>query len=218
MLRFGYITEVDAGKGYARVKFMDDDIVSDWLQVVVHGATGNRYFHTFEVNEQVACLMDNHSEEGVILGATYNDKNTANGSVDIVRVQFSDDSYIEYNKNSHELNINIKGKINITADSEVNIEAPVVNAEGEIINVDGTTINITGEVIATGNLTVSGAVTAASISAASIGGAGVTMEGGNLEAEGEVKGATVVAGTIDLQTHTHSGVQTGGGTSGPPVP
>lgn len=227
MLRFGTITEIDTEKCYARVTFMDDDIVSDWLQICVMGALGNKFFHMFDINEQVACLMDENSDEGVILGALFNDKtNPAGGNKDVVRVQFTDDSFIEYNRATHEYNVNVKGKINITAeteininsDSQVNVSAQVVSVEADMIDVDATNINMTGNVVVTGNVTASGTVAAAAISAPIISGPGVSMTGGNLEADGELKGSTVVAGTIDLGTHVHSGVTTGGGSSGPPTP
>lgn len=219
MLRFGAITEIDVNKCYARVTFMDDDVVSDWLQICVMGAVGNKYFHMFDINEQVACLMDENSDEGVILGALFNDKtNPSGGNKDVVRVQFIDDSFIEYNRASHEYNINIKGKVNITAESEVNVSAQVVTIEADMVDVDATNINLTGNVIVTGNITASGTVSAAAISAPIISGPGVSMTGGNLEADGELKGSSVKAGTIDLGTHTHTGVTTGGGTSGPPTP
>lgn len=219
MLRFGAITEIDVNKCYARVTFMDDDVVSDWLQICVMGAIGNKFFHMFDINEQVACLMDEHSDEGVILGALFNDKtNPSGGNKDVVRVKFTDDSFIEYNRSSHEYNINIKGKINITAESEVNVSAQAVNIEADAAKVDATNVTVTGNVTVNGNVTSTGTVTAAAISAPVISGPGVSMTGGNLEADGELKGNSVKAGTIDLATHTHSGVTTGGGTSGPPTP
>jgi len=227
MLRFGSITEMNPETGYARVKFTDDEIVSDWLQICIMGAVGNKFFYTFDVNEQVACLMDENSEDGVILGALRNDGTQPPAGVtqDIFRIQFSDDSAIEYNRATHELNINITGKVNITAESEVNIEAQtanvsaqVVTVEADMLDVDASFITIAGESTLTGNLTVSGAFTAASISAPVIGGAGVSISGGNLAADGEVSGATVKAGTIDLATHVHAGVQPGSGSTAPPTP
>lgn len=232
MLRFGNISEFDPQKGYARVTFIDDGIVSDWLQVIVKNSLDNKYFHSFDINEQVVCLMDENLEDGVILGAIFSDSISPDGgNKDIVRVKFSDDSSIEYNRNTHEYNIDIKGKINIKSDSEVNIEtqtakidAQVVNVDAEVVNVDATTIIVTGETTVTGNLTVTGVVTAASISAPIMGGGGVDIESGNItatgdiQATGEVSGSTVKAGTIDLGAHAHSGVTTGVNSSGPPIP
>jgi phage baseplate assembly protein V len=238
MLRFGNITEIDVSKCYARVKFLDDGIVSAPLQIVVMGALSTKFFHIFDINEQVACLMDENSEDGVILGAVFSDDVTPNGGdKDVVRVLFPDDSSIEYNRNSHEYNIEIKGKINITADAEVNLDAQVVNLDAEVINATATSVNIegatnitgateiTGNLIVTGNITASGTVTATTaVSTPSLSGPGVSMSSGNITADGditsdgEVLGNTVKAGTINLATHVHSGVQTGGSSTAPPTP
>ena len=231
MLRFGNITEIDVSKCYARVKFLDDEIVSAPLQIVVMGALSTKFFHIFDINEQVACLMDENSEDGVILGAVFSDDITPDaGNKDIVRVLFPDDSSIEYNRNSHEYNVDIKGKINITADAEVNLDAEVINATATTVNIEGATnitgaTEITGNLIVTGNITASGTVTATTaISTPSLSGPGVSMSSGNITADGditsdgEILGNTVKAGTIDLATHVHSGVQTGGGSTAPPTP
>ena len=239
MLRFGNITEIDVSKCYARVKFLDDGIVSAPLQIVVMGALSTKFFHIFDINEQVACLMDENSEDGVILGAVFSDDITPDaGDKDVVRVLFPDDSSIEYNRNSHEYNIDIKGKINITAESDINIKSDAeVNLDAEVVNATATTINIegatnitgateiTGNLIVTGNITASGTVTATTaISTPSLSGPGVSMSSGNITADGditsdgEVSGNTVKAGTINLATHVHSGVQTGSGSTAPPTP
>ena len=237
MLRFGNITEIDVSKCYARVKFLDDGIVSAPLQIVVMGALSTKFFHIFDINEQVACLMDENSEDGVILGAVFSDDVTPNGGdKDVVRVLFPDDSSIDYNRNSHEYNIDIKGKINITADAEVNLDAQVVNLDAEVINATATTVNIegatnitgateiTGNLIVTGNITASGTVTATTaVSTPSLSGPGVSMSSGNITADGEVsadtvRGYSVISGNIDLATHVHSGVQTGSGSTAPPTP
>ena len=202
MLRFGNITEVDPANGYARVTFTDDGIVSDWLQIIVKSALLDKDEFTFEINEQVACIMDENSEEGVILGATFNDKTKpSGGGTGIFRVKFDDDSVIEYNRNSHEYNLNIKGKVNITAESEANINATnaniVATAEARI---QAPVIKLIGAVAVTGAITVSGTLTAP-------GGAAIS---GDLKATGDVQ-----AGTVSLKTHRHTTTTNGNPTSTP---
>ena len=221
MLRFGKISNIDPEKCYARVRFTDDEIVSDWLQIIVLGAISNQFFHIFDINEQVACLMDENSEEGVIIGAVFNDsKSPSNGNKDLVRVQFSDDSFIEYNRASHEYNINVKGKINITSEGEtkieaqeVSVEATAVSIDAETVSVQATTVDITAAASITGDLMVSGSVTAASITAPVISAGGLDILGGNLTTSGEV-----TASGIGLTTHKHSGVTTGPSATGPSIP
>ena len=219
MLRFGNITEVDPTKGYARVTFTDDGIVSDWLQFVVMGAIKDNFSHTFSVNEQVACLMDENSEEGVILGAIFNDKTPPNNAGDgVFRVKFDDDSVIEYNRNTSEYTLDIKGKINISADTEININSTAGEVKINALNATVTAtaiakiqapeIQLTGAVAISGSLTIGGTISAP-------GGGAIS---GNFEVDGQIKGATITDGTISLGTHKHIGVTTGSGTSGTPTP
>lgn len=239
MLRFGNITEIDVSKCYARVKFLDDGIVSAPLQIVVMGALSTKFFHIFDINEQVACLMDENSEEGVILGALFSDDiNPNGGNKDVVRVVFPDESSIEYNRSSHEYNIDIKGKINISAQSElnisaeteINISAPAVNVDAEFVNATATTVNIegatniTGATEITGDLNVigniSGVVVTATTSVATpaLSGSGFSMSGAGLNISAPIQATAVEANGIDLETHVHGGVQTGGGSTAPPTP
>ena len=64
MIRFGNISSIDASRARVRVQFDDDGIVSHWLPVLVSGSRSNQYFHIFDVNEHVVCLMDERSENG----------------------------------------------------------------------------------------------------------------------------------------------------------
>lgn len=78
------------------------------------------------------------------------------------------------------------------SDAGVKIVSPT------LIELQAPTINLKGDVVQTGG--------------------DVTMSG-DLTVDGTVTGGTdVIANTISGKTHTHSGVTTGGGTSGPPVP
>lgn len=218
MLRFGNITEVDPANGYARVTFTDDGIVSDWLQFLTIGALKDKFSYTLEINEQVACVMDENSEEGVILGALFNDKSKPSGAgKGIFKMVFEDGSLISYNKNTHEYDLNIKGKINISGQSEINInsESEVkINASTASVTTTANTditspvIKLNGAVAISGALTIGGTI-------GKIGGGAIS---GDLEVAGEVRGSSVKAGGIGLGTHKHSGVNTGTGTSGLPTP
>lgn len=102
-LKFGVISSTEPTTGRVRVSFDENGIVSQPLPILVAG-TGNKYFHSFDINEQVACLMDEHLENGVVLGAIYSNQ-VAPGSVsdDVARVQFSDGAIVQYDRNAREL-------------------------------------------------------------------------------------------------------------------
>lgn len=100
MLRYGTITETDPNKGLARVSFPEEGIVSGWLPVIQSGTLKNKSFHTFDVSEHVACLMDENAENGVIVGAIYSKSETpgAVNGADKVGVAFESGDYIEYDR------------------------------------------------------------------------------------------------------------------------
>lgn len=75
MLRFGTISNIDAAKGLVRVKFEEDGIVSGWIPLSFPKTLKDKYYSMPDVNEHVACVMDEHAENGVVVGAVYS-KNT----------------------------------------------------------------------------------------------------------------------------------------------
>lgn len=71
MIRFGKISEIISNKGLARVSFSGDSVVSAELPCLVRKSKSIKESYPFEVNEQVACLMNDDMRTGVILGAIY---------------------------------------------------------------------------------------------------------------------------------------------------
>lgn len=188
MLKFGIISQVDTNKGLARVNFQDDDVVSAWLPVLQSNTLKNKFFHTFDINEHVACMMDANCENGVILGAIYS-KSELPGSVkggNIWGVQFEDGTKISYDRSANLLKIEafkdvtvICEKATIEASDSMDITSPTININGDI--------NLSGRIDATDDITTSGEVMAGPFN-------------------------------IPLSTHKHIGVTTGPGTSGTPIP
>lgn len=72
MYRTGIVTEVDPAAAMARVRFpAHDDVVSFWLPVGQVKTLKDQSYWLPDVGEQVACLLDDHAEDGVILCALY---------------------------------------------------------------------------------------------------------------------------------------------------
>lgn len=164
MLKYGLIKEIDANKGLVKVSFDDDEIVSGWLPVLKQGTKSNKYFHIFDSGEHVACMMDEHCENGVVLGAIYS-KDETPGSVkgaDIAGVVFSDGTVVKYDRSSHKMTIQVAsgnveieatkmkltgdlevtGKIKATSDIETtqgNVKAPLGNVTAGPLNIGLTT-------------------------------------------------------------------------------
>jgi phage baseplate assembly protein gpV len=225
MLQFGIITEVNAETGKARVKFPElDNIVSSWLPISVPKILTDKYSIPFDINEPVWCVMDEHCENGIIAGA-YPNKNALpdGGEASKVRVKFNHSLTIEFDRDTSTLSIEGNGKININVDQECNITCQSAKIESltKVEVIAAAEVDITAPLTKiTGPLTVIGIVTAGGFAgSATSGGPGDMSIDGNITATGDIEstGGEVKVGTINLSTHKHNGVQTGGGLSGTPV-
>lgn len=206
MLKFGIIGEVKPG--FARVIFHDeDDLLTDWLPVLVRKSFDDKESWQLTVKEQVAVMMDDTFETGVILGAIYSGSEGPDGQEGAgkFRKVFRDGSVIEFNANTGDLAASITGKCTVTAAGGIKAEttAQIEGKAGISATIEAPVINLTG------NVAVSGSLSAASI--ATTGGGTISAPGGTIEA------ADVKAGTVSLKDHKHGGVQTGGGLTGTPV-
>ncbi len=199
MIRYGHITELDASKGLARVKFDDDDIVSDWLQIVSKNAKSTKTESWFDVDEFVACAMDEHNEEGVIIGALYHEGNAPPlGDKDTVGVTFPDGTVIKYNRSDSKFTINCAGEVNVSC-TKANVTA------SDSVKIDTPTAQFTGDVQIDGGLTASGSVTAT----------GDISTQGSVEATGQVSAHAGTPIVVRLSTHIHP---TPSGPSSSPTP
>lgn len=212
MLRFGIICEIDASKGLARVHFDDDGIVSYWLPVVYPKASQDSFSWIPDINEHVACLMDEHLENGVIIGSIYSKaKQPDGGNSDKFRVKFKDGTVIEYDRAEHKLTADVEGTVEVKATGNVKVETPA-----------SATLKAVAVTIDSPSVTVTGVLSAGQISAApgSAGGNGNVAINGNVSVQGNISvtGGNVTADGIGLKTHKHTGVTTGSGTSAIPIP
>lgn len=123
--KYGLVSEVKPG--YAKVQFAEDKIVSPWLPVVVRKSQSDKESWPFEINEHVVCLMDETCDEGVVIGAIYNEKDTPDDgeAAGKFRNKFSDGTVIEYDKNASKYSQIVKtssflqdGKFTITVDDD----------------------------------------------------------------------------------------------------
>ena len=128
MLRFGIVTQINPILCQARVNFGDDDSTSYWLPVLQTKTLKDKFYSMPDINEQVACLMDKNSEDGVILGAIYSnvDKPISNSE--------------------KELSINLENGSQIKADKETNTLTVVFETIKLIGNIehDGILTNTNG--------------------------------------------------------------------------
>ncbi|MEO6682174.1 MAG: phage baseplate assembly protein V [Ginsengibacter sp.] len=222
--KYGIVSDVKAG--YIKASFEEDEIVTDWLPVVQRKSKSDKESLQLEINEHIVCLMDANCNEGICLGAIPNEKDTPDPGEGKgkFRKLFSDGTLIEYDKSTHKLTVDVKGQLEAKTTGKASIEA------GTILEGNATVkATITAPIIElSGNVIVSGTLAAASLSiapgAGPVPGSGKVEIAGDIEltgkitGTGEISGSDIKAGGVSLKKHTHTGVTTGPGTSGPPVP
>ena len=103
--KFGIVSE--AKPGFAKVFFMQDDIVTDWFPLVLPYTMTDKVGYILNVKEHVACLCDERCEEGVILGAIHSNPEPADtgATANKFRQIFQDGGLFEYDKQLHKYNI-----------------------------------------------------------------------------------------------------------------
>jgi len=130
VLRFGIVSQINPTLAQARVSFEDDEFTSFWLPILQTKTLKDKFYSMPDIGEQVACLMDENSEDGVILGAVYSTVDVpAVTSEKQISLNLENNSLINIDKETNTLtitfqNINLNGNINHT---------------GMLINTDGIT-------------------------------------------------------------------------------
>lgn len=113
-----------------RVTFTErDQMISWWLPILRWGCQNDKDFWIPDIGEQVVCLMDEHDEDGAVLGTIFSqvDKPQQNMTIDKRNLTAKDSAMFEYDRHSHTLTVSIpaNGTINITVKGgNINLAAP----------------------------------------------------------------------------------------------
>ena len=128
MLRFGIVSQINPVLAQARVSFEDDESTSFWLPVLQTKTLKDKFYSMPDIGEQVACLMDENSEDGVILGAIYSTEDVpVVTSEKQLSLNLENNSLINIDKETNSLNITFEN-INLNGN---------INHTGKLINIDG---------------------------------------------------------------------------------
>lgn len=160
LIKIGEVSSVDYAKGTARVVFDDDDsLVSNDLQVLQKNTIKNKDYCMPDVGEDVVCLfLPSGTEEGFILGSVYaGDITPPESSGNKRTVEFSDNTKVSYDRETHTLSITI-GATSITANGEN------VYVKGSVATLEAPTIKLKGNVEVDGSITAGGDVVGAGVS------------------------------------------------------
>lgn len=182
----GEITEIDPQKMQAKmVVYGTEDITTDWLMI----QSNNNFFHMPAVGDQAIAWMDEHFDDGVIVGYVNN------------TVPYADGKTIGLKFPGIEIEIGVEsGATRIKLAGNADIEAPAFNFKGDV-NVDGK-LAVTGDSDLKGKLAVTKDIAGQ----------------GKIDALGIIKSTTdLQTPTFKAMLHTHVSAAPGSPTS-PPVP
>lgn len=119
MFRVGIVSAQDSANCRVRVTFPDhDQLQSWWLPIVVPKSQNDKAYWLPDLGEQVVCMMDEHDEDGAVLGAIYSSVDTPPvQSADKWHLRFSDGGFIEYDRSTHALSVSLpsSGALTISA-------------------------------------------------------------------------------------------------------
>ena len=170
--------------GFARVRFDDlDGLVSDWLPVAAMKSLKDKQGHTLDTDEHVACLLDEHFEDGVVLGAVYSDADTPpTDSGDVLCWSWFDGGVMSYDRSSGLFSLQAMGNVAIEAGGSITLKSP------QKVTIDAPEAECTGNLLVKGGLTYQGGMAG---SGGSGGGASARITGGM-----DVDGNITATGTI----------------------
>lgn len=134
MLRFGIVSQINPDLAQARVNFGDDDSTSFWLPIVQTKTFKDKSYVIPDIGEQVACLMDENSEDGVILGAIYSTVDVpAVVSEKQISLNLENNSLINIDKETNTLTITFQ---NINLNGNINHQGVLINTDGIVSQAD----------------------------------------------------------------------------------
>lgn len=139
--RRGIVVERDPKTYRVRVRWPDKGSVSAWLDVLTAKSRKDQAQWLPDIGELVYCLMDDRHEDGVVLGALYNDEDGPRSSnCDEARMRFADGGELVYDRAASQMTLTVPaaGQIEIRlggsrltiTDGHVVIEAGSVDLGG----------------------------------------------------------------------------------------
>jgi phage baseplate assembly protein V len=112
VFRVGIVKTQDLVNCRVRVTFPDrDQMTSWWLPICVPKSQNDKAYWIPDVGEQVVCLMDEHDEDGAVLGAIYSQGQSGDAtpvtSADKWHLTMKDTATFEYDRAAHNLAVNL---------------------------------------------------------------------------------------------------------------
>ena len=137
--RRGIVKQVDAAAFKARVQLPDEDgILTDWLPVLAVCALGARLRALPRLESQVVVLLDEHGEDGAVLGGVYSQADPAPaGGALLVDLEMEDGTRITLDPDASLVAVDTPGTLTAKAGQAATLEAPAITLKGPV-TIEGT--------------------------------------------------------------------------------
>lgn len=196
IIRIGVVAEVNTTLGVCRVQ--TGELLTDWLHWLTPRAGSTRTWWAPSVGEQILLLsLGGELDTGFVLPGIYSDDfPPPSASAQAYHVSFPDGAVLEYEPESGALTVSGIKTADISAATSISATAPNVTVTASTkITLD------TPEVVCTNKLTT---------------GSLEVKKGGAMKGNIAHSGGAFTSNGVQVDTHTHGGVQTGGGNTGKP--
>lgn len=128
MLRFGIVSQINPQTVQARVKFGDDESTSFWLPILQTKTMKDKFYAMPDIGEQVVCLMDENSEDGVVLGSIYSTEDTPVINTEKqISLNLENNSLINIDKETNTLTVTFQ---HINLNGNINHNGTLINTNG----------------------------------------------------------------------------------------
>ena len=144
MLKFGIVTKIDPKTARGRVRFAEDDHQSFWLPILQAKTMNDKFYALPDAGEQVACLMDENWEDGVILGAIYSSEDIPkNQSQNEIALNLENGSFAHIDKETDTLTLAfskiklvgyVENTLGIKSDADITDKTSSMQAMRDIYN------------------------------------------------------------------------------------
>ncbi|CAM3472127.1 Baseplate assembly protein V [Xenorhabdus nematophila F1] len=197
LIRTGVITQVDTTRGMCRVA--TGNLETDWLHWLTSRAGNSRTWWAPSVGEQVLLLsIGGELTTAFVLPAIFSDEFPApSTSPEATHIKFPDGAVMEYEPQSGALTVTGIKTATVTASDSVHITAPEITCVASTRITLDTPEVICTQLMSTGNL--------------------IVRKGGKMTGNIEHTGGTFSSNGVVVDSHKHTGIRSGGDTSGGPV-
>lgn len=214
IVRVGEVTSVDYSKLTARVTFDDEDEMTSYdLPILQRNTLKNHDYCGIDVGCDVLCIfLPSGTEEGFILGSFYAGEVTPpENSKDKRTILFADGTRLSYDRAAHKLTADVKGDIEATVSGDI---SATIQGKANVTAQGAISVESSEKVVITApQIILNGAISSYS----KTGGSGTMKITGTMDISGNIKGdSDIIASGVSLKSHTHGGVEPGGGSTSSP--